>query len=421
MLQVDSLFESGENGHQGQEWDQNQEIEGQYVLESPVGSPKSSSSPNMNCNEIIETIPFDPKAFVDGEVGYSDLMMEEMMSNYSLGLYDWNGNNMHYMHNMNGSSVNNNMNVNVNFGNVNGNMDSMNGYYNITVMPINEVIPEVKPEAKKEKVGEKEKSGKKEVKKKNDNKGTNKRKRSEESTVGSGDTLTIQLSREELLNISSAELESRIAVITSQRKLTAAELKEVKRQKRLVKNREYSQHSRAKKKVRMQELETTVEQLTEENKLLKQDNYSLQSRVNLLEEELKKYDPNFSTTIQSGGEYQPNNWFPQNVYPAVFFIILFSFAILFPGLYPNDKDIFIPNNNAGNMIFNLPAEKAFRVRDILEMINTTSRYTPSHKPDKQLTMNDVDKIDLLDQCFNTHYSNFSERNITSTFKLLTTN
>jgi len=51
------------------------------------------------------------------------------------------------------------------------------------------------------------------------------------------------------LNISSIELEARIANVTAQRKLTPNELKEVKRQRRLVKNREYSQQSRAKKKI----------------------------------------------------------------------------------------------------------------------------------------------------------------------------
>eukprot|EP01128_Nolandella_sp_AFSM9_P004995 TRINITY_DN2357_c0_g2_i1.p1 TRINITY_DN2357_c0_g2~~TRINITY_DN2357_c0_g2_i1.p1 ORF type:complete len:185 (-),score=56.11 TRINITY_DN2357_c0_g2_i1:42-575(-) len=56
------------------------------------------------------------------------------------------------------------------------------------------------------------------------------------------------LSREELLCLSSKQLQARVASLQQQRKFTAAEQKELKRQRRLVKNREYAQTSRLKKK-----------------------------------------------------------------------------------------------------------------------------------------------------------------------------
>jgi len=79
---------------------------------------------------------------------------------------------------------------------------------------------------------------------------------------------------EKLLVMSSQELEGRVNQLTSIRSLTSVELKEVKRQIRLVKNREYAQSSRIKKKQQ-------VEELRDENLLLRE-------RVQLLEEENRK-------------------------------------------------------------------------------------------------------------------------------------
>jgi hypothetical protein len=82
---------------------------------------------------------------------------------------------------------------------------------------------------------------------------------------------SVFVSAEKLLVMSSAELEQRVEQLSCLRPLTPTELKEVKRQMRLVKNREYAQSSRIKKKQH-------VEKLQEENAVL-------QERVQQLEDE----------------------------------------------------------------------------------------------------------------------------------------
>jgi hypothetical protein len=77
------------------------------------------------------------------------------------------------------------------------------------------------------------------------------------------DITYVELPRDALLTMSSRELEESIARLTSVRGLTSAEQREVKRQRRLIKNREYAQTSRVKKK-------QFVEELRHENKLLKE-------------------------------------------------------------------------------------------------------------------------------------------------------
>jgi len=99
---------------------------------------------------------------------------------------------------------------------------------------------------------------------------------------------------EKLLVMSSTELEKRVDDISCLRPLTQSELKEVKRQMRLVKNREYAQSSRIKKKQQ-------VEELQEENALLKE-------RVQQLEDENRELksllNPNSSTMLNPFPTFQ---------------------------------------------------------------------------------------------------------------------
>lgn len=81
----------------------------------------------------------------------------------------------------------------------------------------------------------------------------------------------VELSRNDLLTMTSKELEAQIKQLTAVRNLTTAEQREIKRQRRLIKNREYAQTSRVKKK-------QFVEELRQENKILK-------DRIKSLEEE----------------------------------------------------------------------------------------------------------------------------------------
>jgi len=272
-----------------------------------------------------------------------------------------------------------------------------------------------------------------EVAKKSENKTNNKnnkkkRKRTDENKVS--DTNSVFLSREELLNISSTDLEARIAVITSQRPLTSSEIKEIKKQKRLVKNREYSQQSRAKKKVRLQELEETVNQLNDENKALKQDIYNLQCRIKFLEEQKQNPEPQdfplstsepqaFPLSTSEPQAFPRSTSEPQeddyhsNWHQALFFIILFSFGILF------NIGISDPNK-AQELKFKLPKdnfEKVFRPRDLLQLVKTEPNYSSlssrEHLFPNFYTMDDVDSSLLLaNQCINSSITQLTALNLT---------
>jgi hypothetical protein len=80
----------------------------------------------------------------------------------------------------------------------------------------------------------------------------------------------VYLSRETLLVMTSAQLEHRVQRLKEQRPLTSAELEEVARQRRLVKNREQARLSRIRKKRQLRDLEQENEALAQENMELRE-------------------------------------------------------------------------------------------------------------------------------------------------------
>jgi len=315
----------------------------QYILESPVGSPNSSPIIHQDFESNQGMNPMNPNGVL-----------------YDIG----NGNN--YLNTQGGLT-----NEMINYYNNSFNLNMNNGYNywiptNGDVVNVNNmVLPEVKSEDQSKK--------------------TNKRKRDES---GVNDITTVQLSREELLTISSTDLEARISSITSQRKLTSVELKEIKRQRRLVKNREYAQQSRVKKKIHVQDLEKQVNVLSDENKKLQEENYALQSRINILEEQLRNTGSQYinEMTEPIENDYQ-TNWY-QVMAPPVLFIILFSFGIIFNfNLFSNGK--FLSNDNI----------KSFHPRDILNIKTDPTPTTHTSIP-STLTMKDVDQDLFTNQCIN---------------------
>jgi len=117
-------------------------------------------------------------------------------------------------------------------------------------------------------------------------KSAKKRRREEDDDVSdavSDEIAAVYLKRDQLLTISSAEHEAFVQRLANTRDLTDAELKEVKRQRRLIKNREYAQTSRQKKKVTMGHVKEQVGSLESENDDLKMELAKLRARCSELE------------------------------------------------------------------------------------------------------------------------------------------
>jgi len=88
----------------------------------------------------------------------------------------------------------------------------------------------------------------------------------------------LTFSREVLLKMTSEELESFVREVETERELSSEEMKEVKRQRRLIKNRESAQASRIRKRAQIEEMEDVMKDLQNEND-------SLRSRIAALEKE----------------------------------------------------------------------------------------------------------------------------------------
>jgi len=97
----------------------------------------------------------------------------------------------------------------------------------------------------------------------------------------------IAFSREELLTLTSEEFEAHVAKITSSRPLTPSEKSAVKRQRRLIKNRESAQASRQRKKDYVGDLEKRVDDLVNGNALLKEQYSSLTTENRYLKNEVE--------------------------------------------------------------------------------------------------------------------------------------
>jgi hypothetical protein len=110
-------------------------------------------------------------------------------------------------------------------------------------------------------------------------------------TVGN---TAVSLTRDQLLSFSSEDFEAFIAKVSSQRPLTAVEEKEVKRQRRLIKNRESAHASRQRKREFLEELQAQINELKDErdslradNCRLRENNAQLQEHVAILEKQVQ--------------------------------------------------------------------------------------------------------------------------------------
>jgi len=101
------------------------------------------------------------------------------------------------------------------------------------------------------------------------------------------DVSSVSLSREQLLKLSSEQLTQYFKDLAKTRKFTSAEEKEIRRQRRLVKNRESAQNSRLKKKTLLEELERKVEILEEDKRKMTSEILKLRAENKMLLDEVK--------------------------------------------------------------------------------------------------------------------------------------
>jgi len=123
------------------------------------------------------------------------------------------------------------------------------------------------------------------------------------ATAAAGSSSPLGLSRDELLRLSSKGLDCYAQNISSNRNLSVDEERQLKRQRRLIKNRESAQLSRLRKKIYIEELEKKVNQITSESdKLAKQvkdltaDKKQLQEEVMYLRNIIKQSNIQITTT-----------------------------------------------------------------------------------------------------------------------------
>ncbi len=133
--------------------------------------------------------------------------------------------------------------------------------------------------------------------------------------------------------------------VSTIRELTEEERREVKKQRRLIKNREYAQASRKKRKATAGQVNEKYSAMETENETLKKRVLELEARVNSLEGEnyrlrkamiTPKVEDSMMTSEEVFFDEEEINSVKKSHFIAntVFFVVLFSFGLFFNfGLY----------------------------------------------------------------------------------------
>ena len=157
----------------------------------------------------------------------------------------------------------------------------------------------------------------------------------------------LPLTREELRKLSSKGFDQITSSLTATHALTEEEERQLKRQKRLIKNRESAQLSRQRKKQYMEELEKKVENLNATNESLAEQVSSLTSDKQKLEEEvlflrnLVKQSPTMSPSEKKQALSSRN----AKAAGICLLIMLFSFGLVSEKLNVSLKNKQSPSND----------------------------------------------------------------------------
>eukprot|EP01127_Copromyxa_protea_P013978 TRINITY_DN3820_c0_g2_i1.p1 TRINITY_DN3820_c0_g2~~TRINITY_DN3820_c0_g2_i1.p1 ORF type:complete len:398 (-),score=94.82 TRINITY_DN3820_c0_g2_i1:393-1586(-) len=175
----------------------------------------------------------------------------------------------------------------------------------------------------------------------------------------------LALTRDELLHFTSAQYEALISQVRSVRDLTAAEKRDIKNQRRLIKNRESAHASRQRKKDYVQELEKKLADMAQENDRIMKALTAVQNENVILRSENEFYKSRMQAgtlippVVQRGANFFAQQQIPpkiqllqqqhqMNVKPShnkagglVLMVLLFSFGIMFGNLgFPGSNNQF---------------------------------------------------------------------------------
>lgn len=213
------------------------------------------------------------------------------------------------------------------------------------------------------------------------------------------DVSSVSLTREQLLKFSSEELTHYFKDMGRHRKFSSAEEKEIRRQRRLVKNRESAQNSRLKKKNLMEDLERKIEVLEDEKRKMASEIVKLRHENKMLLDEVKTLRSGHSkapmTSYTKGkGTSLPLSVSTKTHLPAsakttttAILIFLFAFSLYFSASnyqpqapFPSYLREPIPEvaPAAGLPVYEKIREA--RSRKLLEVEETSSIYSPDSSP-----------------------------------------
>ena len=161
----------------------------------------------------------------------------------------------------------------------------------------------------------------------------------------------VTLSRSELLKMTTEDLDRYEEHVRQTRELTSEEIQDIKRQRRLIKNRESAQQSRMRKKAQSDVIDTTLTDLAKENIALTErlqqveaENQELRRENDALRQELKRASGSRSSAAAASAsdEWSIASWFsiggggPSSPLPAkingggvYLMIVLLSVAFMF--------------------------------------------------------------------------------------------
>jgi hypothetical protein len=144
--------------------------------------------------------------------------------------------------------------------------------------------------------------------------------------VSDDGSLQVTLPRNTLIKLSSAEFEKYVLALKAVRKLAKEERKEVTRQKRLIKAREYAKRRRTLKKQEEMSESRRIEQLSRANRELLSENAQLKEELRDLRVKVAHYERGLTPPASMSSSSSSFNW---QATGACLFAVMFCFNLFF--------------------------------------------------------------------------------------------